>query len=784
MEATAPHPPRTIVGGVPLSEPERHRAYIAALQRDLNRHRRRLGATETLAVDGEWDQHTETAFREICRVLGLTPERNVRTFRLIAGAAEALTDAERALAGSDGASFEKQLRERFAGEAALLHPMSEDERERAYVAALQRDLNRHLVRRGERPRVLIDGEWDAQTDAVFRAVCRALKIEPERTVRTYRLIAGAAARPIHGRGELVVLGGRSLPRGEREQAFIAALQRDLNQHLVRLGSPAVLAVDGEWGEHTARAFRRVCMVLGVEPARSPRTYRIIAGKLAPRTEAELKRAKAEGREFERRLRRHFAKQTVVVQTHKPHPDPEASPDPARPDPGDASKPPREREIAAVIRKHGGRYEEQIVAASASSRVPVSLICAVLEQETHFSNVFGHDDVANPIKSPRGSNRPVTEALYKQYRHFRDKGLGCQGVGPMQLTSKFLQDAADEQGGCWRVGPNIRVGVARLATCIKEAGSVRGGLVRYNGGSAYPDIVLPLQAKWRQRLGAAAGAVPRRPRTFRVVKPRMKGDAVLALQRVLNKRFEAWRVPATLGEDGEFGPETRRAARQVAHGLGLAASEYEHGITPAVRGLIRKPSRRTPAQLARFAERAGFRKRLRAARAKDLAAGAAQLDEKKALPQRAPRGLRGRAYGEARHLVGVMERGGDNRGRKVEEIIRFAHGALAEEWCVDFLIWCYGHAGSTAVRPGFTRAVRFMLAPGLVATSTPQRGDIVRYTFDHTGMFVKDNGNGTITTIEGNTTATGAVSASSTGGQGVYVKIRSKSGVRDYLRVAR
>ena len=26
----------------------------------------------------------------------------------------------------------------------------------------------------------------------------------------------------------------------------------------------------------------------------------------------------------------------------------------------------------------------------------------------------------------------------------------------------------------------------------------------------------------------------------------------------------------------------------------------------------------------------------------------------------------------------------------------------------------------------------------------KRGDIVRYTFDHTGLFVKDNGNGTIT----------------------------------------
>jgi hypothetical protein len=60
--------------------------------------------------------------------------------------------------------------------------------------------------------------------------------------------------------------------------------------------------------------------------------------------------------------------------------------------------------------------------------------------------------------------------------------------------------------------------------------------------------------------------------------------------------------------------------------------------------------------------------------------------------------------------------------------------------------------------------------------------MVRFSFDHTGMFVKDNGNGTITTIEGNTGRTGAVSDSTTGGDGVYLKLRSKSTVRDYLRV--
>jgi hypothetical protein len=150
--------------------------------------------------------------------------------------------------------------------------------------------------------------------------------------------------------------------------------------------------------------------------------------------------------------------------------------------------------------------------------------------------------------------------------------------------------------------------------------------------------------------------------------------------------------------------------------------------------------------------------------------------------RKTQGLAARALVEAGRLVGVMEHGSNNRGAKVEEIIRYAGGVVPEPWCVDFNIWCYGHAGSTIVRRGYTRAVRYMDVAGVDPTSQPRPGDMVRFTFDHTGLFVKDNGDGTITTIEGNTGASGARSDSSTGGDGVYIKVRAKSLVRDYLRV--
>ncbi len=55
-----------------------------------------------------------------------------------------------------------------------------------------------------------------------------------------------------------IVGGASLDTPERARAYTAAVQRDLNVHLQRLGSPTVLAVDGEWDADSQLAFERVC----------------------------------------------------------------------------------------------------------------------------------------------------------------------------------------------------------------------------------------------------------------------------------------------------------------------------------------------------------------------------------------------------------------------------------------------------------------------------------------------------------------------------------------------
>ena len=152
--------------------------------------------------------------------------------------------------------------------------------------------------------------------------------------------------------------------------------------------------------------------------------------------------------------------------------------------------------------------------------------------------------------------------------------------------------------------------------------------------------------------------------------------------------------------------------------------------------------------------------------------------------RANRPLRAKALDEAVALIGVMESGGNNRGEKVTQIIRANGGTGPEPWCGDFVAYCYRLAGSKAVDRRWAAVRLLSLVSGVRRTTNPQPGDLVRFTFDHVGIFSKRVNGSTIEVIEGNTGASGAVSDSSTGGDGVYRKNRSTSLVADYLRVTR
>ena len=147
-------------------------------------------------------------------------------------------------------------------------------------------------------------------------------------------------------------------------------------------------------------------------------------------------------------------------------------------------------------------------------------------------------------------------------------------------------------------------------------------------------------------------------------------------------------------------------------------------------------------------------------------------------------LREKAYNVATTLIGVMEQGGNNAGPMVSTIIRENGGSGPEAWCGDFQSYNYRHAGSKVVQRGWAAVRLIGFLTGMSIVKQPLRGDLVVFTFDHVGMFSRDLGDGTIETIEGNTGSSGAVSDSTTGGDGVYRKVRAKSLVSRYVRVLR
>jgi hypothetical protein len=69
--------------------------------------------------------------------------------------------------------------------------------------------------------------------------------------------------------------------------------------------------------------------------------------------------------------------------------------------------------------------------------------------------------------------------------------------------------------------------------------------------------------------------------------------------------------------------------------------------------------------------------------------------------------------------------------------------------------------------------------GLVTSNAAQikKGDIVIFTFSHIGLAIEDEKNGSVRTVEGNTSTSG-----SREGGGVYLQTRSLSLVRSHIRL--
>ena len=434
----------------------------------------------------------------------------------------------------------------------------------------------------------------------------------------------------------------------RLRAYVADLQSSLNAHLAGLGSHERLEVDGEWGEHTALAFGRVCRVLGLEPKRNVRTFRLVVGATQQRT-----RRGARARPGRRRRLRAAAAPSL-----RPRARPATAGGGGG---GGGGAPPGGDALARAIRADGGRFEAVVVREARRARPAGRAGLRGAREGDRLSQRLRPRRGAQPDQEParRACSRSPRTTIASTWLTAA-RGLGNQGVGPMQLTSPVPAGPRRPARRLLAAGPQHprRPRVPRRQHPPPGAARRGGGLQRLGPGRA---------ALRRRRAGRARGAgtracaararrVPRPTTTPTRPRPRappagrgpsacesplMRGRDIAAFQQLLNERFAGWSIDKRIDVDGEYGPMTRRAARQAVYALGISGTELAHGVTPELRSKLRRPSRRTPDEVAHAARRRGWLGRLRRQHEGQRRTGGARLRAQ------APRGRREPAVDQSR-----------------------------------------------------------------------------------------------------------------------------------------
>jgi peptidoglycan hydrolase-like protein with peptidoglycan-binding domain len=139
------------------------------------------------------------------------------------------------------------------------------------------------------------------------------------------------------------------------------------------------------------------------------------------------------------------------------------------------------------------------------------------------------------------------------------------------------------------------------------------------------------------------------------------------------------------------------------------------------------------------------------------------------------GLNAPLLAAAQGEVGNVERTNDNDGVILKYPNAFGRGS--ESWCADFTSWCSKQAGGAMNECYCPTLVNSLKQKGLwKGKADPKPGDLVLFDWDgdgeadHVGVVEKVNGDGTISTIEGNSTN------QDTGKEGVFRQERDRSQV--------
>ncbi len=158
------------------------------------------------------------------------------------------------------------------------------------------------------------------------------------------------------------------------------------------------------------------------------------------------------------------------------------------------------------------YPDATIQAAAVANIDLAAACAMLMMETGGGNdEFGHDG-GNAVQGG-----PVTEQRYRELRASIAAGAPSNGVGPCQLTSVFLLDAADRIGGAWIPEKNMIIGFRYLAALIREYGSVQLGFQHYNGAGpaavTYGQRAIWWIDRFRPAIASATAAPPPDPHRY-------------------------------------------------------------------------------------------------------------------------------------------------------------------------------------------------------------------------------------------------------------------------------
>lgn len=147
--------------------------------------------------------------------------------------------------------------------------------------------------------------------------------------------------------------------------------------------------------------------------------------------------------------------------------------------------------AARAKLHGARHVVKTIEEARAAGVPLSWAFALVEQESGFRNVFGHD---------RGSilqGQRVTAKRVRRLLHHVDRGGISNGVGLTQLTWPPLLREADRNGGAHKPRVQLRYGLRHLAEVAR--GDLDRSAWRYNGAPEYQARIKSKQSRWHVRL---------------------------------------------------------------------------------------------------------------------------------------------------------------------------------------------------------------------------------------------------------------------------------------------